>query len=260
MANDDGIKAKGLRALADEISKVADVYVVAPEGERSAMGHGISCRDKIYLEKCDFEGAVMAYKCSGTPADCVKLGIDFLGAMDIEMDFVVTGINHGGNLGTDTHYSGTVSAALEGVINRVSSIAVSVVSHDAKFFEYPARLAKDAVLGRFGSIPNDRMLNINVPNKPENEIRGIKFTKLGRRGYVDIFKRLPDEEGKLCYTYSGNPHHYGTHDDEVDVPAFEMGYATITPMWLDFTDHDMLSDIRKISHDPGADSQKNTVK
>lgn len=255
MANDDGIKAKGLRALADEISKVADVYVVAPEGERSAMGHGISCRDKIYLEKCDFEGAVMAYKCSGTPADCVKLGIDFLGAMDIEMDFVVTGINHGGNLGTDTHYSGTVSAALEGVINRVSSIAVSVVSHDAKFFEYPARLAKDAVLGRFGSIPNDRMLNINVPNKPENEIRGIKFTKLGRRGYVDIFKRLPDEEGKLCYTYSGNPHHYGTHDDEVDVPAFEMGYATITPMWLDFTDHDMLSDIRKISHDPEANLQ-----
>ena len=149
MANDDGINAKGLRALADEISTIADVYVVAPDGERSAMGHCISCRDKIYLERQDFSGAVMAYKCSGTPADCVKLGIDFLGDMDIEMDFVVTGINHGGNLGTDTHYSGTVSAALEGVMNKVSSIAVSVVSHEAHFFEYPAKLAKDAVPSLF---------------------------------------------------------------------------------------------------------------
>ena len=244
------INAKGLRALSDEISTIADVYVVAPDGERSAMGHCISCRDKIYLESQDFPGAVMAYKCSGTPADCVKLGIDFLGDMDIEMDFVVTGINHGGNLGTDTHYSGTVSAALEGVMNKVSSIAVSVVSHEAHFFDYPAKLAKDAVLGRFGSIPNDRMLNINVPDKPEAEIKGIKFTKLGRRGYVDIFKRLPDEDGKFCYTYSGNPRHYGTCDDEVDVPAFEMGYVTITPMGLDFTDHEMLGDInKKLDHD-----------
>lgn len=126
VSNDDGIKTEGIKALVKAMSREADIYVVAPHVQRSASSHALSVHTEITLREVEFEGAKKAYECDGTPADCVKLGIDMLKQEGIYIDAVYSGINHGGNLGTDTMYSGTVSAAAEGMMAGLPAVAVSV--------------------------------------------------------------------------------------------------------------------------------------
>ena len=142
LANDDGIDARGIHELADALKGLGDLYISAPDSQRSASGHGITVSQPITVTETTFPGATGAFRMSGTPADCVKLGVKLLQKEGIKIDMVFSGINHGGNLGTDTLYSGTVSAALEGTICGIQSVAVSVNSHEVKTFEYAKILAR----------------------------------------------------------------------------------------------------------------------
>lgn len=237
VANDDGIKSEGIKALVQALSEVANVYVVAPDSQRSGASHSITMFKDLYFKEVEFENAKKAYSFTGTPADCVKMGIALLESQGINIDMVFSGINHGGNLGTDTLYSGTVGAAREGLINNKMSVAVSVDSHEPISFEYAAMLAKKtAAVYVENGIPDivEYLWNINVPNVPVSEIKGVKFTKLGIRDYEGWFKPEYMEDGRIHIYYSGEP----VRRDDVrcnrpetpDVIAIEEKYATITPL------------------------------
>lgn len=242
VANDDGIKAEGLNVLVKHLAKVGEVFVVAPDSQRSGASHSITMNKKLYFAEEKVDGATKAYSFTGTPADCVKLGLELLKNDGIEIDYVLSGINHGGNLGTDTLYSGTVGAAREGLINGKMSIAVSVNSHEPKHgFEYAAKLAADTV-SKLEAVKRDEvicMLNINAPDLPAEDIKGLKVTKLGIRDYADWFNPIACEDGKIEICYGGEPVSFDEESsgrcEMADVIAMDLGYATITPLNYDLT-------------------------
>ena len=258
VANDDGIKAEGIKALAEALSRVGKVYVVAPDSQRSGASHSITMYQDLYFKETEFEHAEKAYSFSGTPADCVKMGIALLESMGICIDMVFSGINHGGNLGTDTLYSGTVGAAREGLINNKMSVAVSVASHEPIGFEYAAMLAEKVALkyretGRPEVV--EYLWNINVPNIPVPEIKGLKPAKLGIRDYADWFKPDYREDGTIHIVYGGEPVYREDvrcrRPEIADVKAIEEGYATITPLNENTTCEKKLDELSKKERDNG---------
>lgn len=243
VANDDGIQARGIKELVKALSQIASVYVCAPESQRSASGHGITVSKPIIIEEETFENAEYALKISGTPADCVKIGMRTLEQKGIKVDMVFSGINHGGNLGSDTLYSGTVSAAIEGSLLGVPSVAVSVNSHEAEYFEYACELAVEAVKKAYDKMDAKTVLNINTPNLPKEEIKGLRFTTLGPREYKEVFVPVETEDGRTGYMYSGDPVVYDNLPETIDVVADQDGYASITPLHSDLTDYKLADKI-----------------
>lgn len=241
VANDDGINAKGIRELTKALSQVAEVYVIAPDTQRSGASHSITMHKKLRFVPAKVEGATKAYSFTGTPADCVKMGLELLRRQDIMIDAVFAGINHGGNLGTDTLYSGTVGAAREGLVDGVFSVAVSVNSHEADDFGYACKLAVAAAKafnkGMFPK-PHEFMLNINVPNTDEDKIKGLKVAKLGIRDYDNWFNPVHLEDGSIEICYEGKPVSFDMAN-EIDLPAdvllMDMSYATVTPLGYELT-------------------------
>ena len=242
--NDDGIRAEGLYKLVKSLSRIADVYVCAPHTQRSAGSHSISIGVPITVNEVAFDNAKLAIETSGTPADCVKFGLYLLEKKGIEIDMVFSGINHGGNLGTDTLYSGTVSAAGEGCFCKKPSVAISVGSRSAKHFELACELAFDVCQKGYGKFDHRTVININTPDLPKEEIKGVKIAKLGPREYEERFEQKDGGEGQE-YWYSGEPVVYEGLDDDLDVMAMQQGYAVITPIQYDLTDYKMLEEIKK---------------
>lgn len=245
IANDDGIQAAGIRHLVDALAEVANVYVCAPDSQRSAAGHGMSMNKPIYAEEVDYKNARKAYAISGTPADCVKLGLNLLRKENIKIDMVYSGINMGGNLGTDAIYSGTVAAAMEGCLYGIPSVAVSVDSHEATHFERACELAVAVCQNVFDKMTGDMILNINTPDLPKEEIKEVKYTRMGRREYDEFFEVRTDEAGKLQYWYGGDRVVYEGLPDDIDVIAHQNGHATITPMQYDLTAYGYVDEIKK---------------
>ncbi len=243
ITNDDGIKAEGIRRLAETLSKGADVYLAAPKTQMSAAGHGITMNRSITCEEVEYENAAKALMIDGTPADCVKVGMRVYQEMGIDIDMVYSGINHGSNLGTDTLYSGTVSAAIEGNLCGVPAAAVSVSGHDACHFTLACELALD-VLERFDDLDSLTTININTPNLPKEEIKGVKICRLGMREYDNWF--IPENSGTGIheYRYSGAPVVYDSKNTGIDVIAMQEGYATITPLFFDLTDREKTEELR----------------
>lgn len=254
IANDDGVEARGLHELARALHEEAgaDIYVCAPDGQRSASGHGITVNDPIAIRQAQMDNVETAYVISGLPADCVKAGLEFLRRAGIHIDMVFSGINHGGNLGTDTLYSGTVSAALEGCLCGIPSVAVSVDSHHAEHFDYACELAVSAAKSLWrrieaGTADHRTVLNINVPNKPREEIKGLRFTRLGDRKYLELFfSKDGDGEAKIPgeFRYTGEPVQYEGLPPDVDVAASQEGCASITPIHTDLTSYGMIDEIK----------------
>ena len=254
ISNDDGIDARGLRELVRALREDAgaDIYVCAPNGQRSASGHAISLEEPIYIEEVRMDNVKIAYQTTGLPADCVKIGLEFLEREGVHIDMVFAGINHGGNLGTDTLYSGTVAAALEGCLCGYPSVAVSVDSHRAEHFDYACELAVNAARAIGGQIEEGRadrrtVLNINVPNLPKDRIKGLRYTRLGDRKYQEVFVPLDDAEeiripGRFHYT--GEPVRYEGLPGDIDVIANQDGYASIAPIDTDLTRAEMIDEIR----------------
>ncbi|MCR5135112.1 MAG: 5'/3'-nucleotidase SurE [Clostridiales bacterium] len=239
VTNDDGIDARGIRMLVRTLSEVADIYVCAPATEQSAAGHGLTMGPGRYIDfkERQIPRTELAYAVTGKPADCVKMGIGFLESQKgVSIDYVFSGINHGGNLGTDTVYSGTVSAALEGMICGKSAAAVSLGSHKAEHFEAVCKLALLAFRMLEQRSEDDlTVLNVNVPDIPEEEVKGIQVTHLGRRDYDDFMVETGSADAFSCM-YRGTPVVYDSDDLTIDTIAHQHGYATVTPLHHDLTD------------------------
>jgi 5'-nucleotidase len=245
ISNDDGIKSKGLRELAKALAREHDVYVCAPDAERSGTGHGITITAPVAVSEADVPSAKLAYTMSGTPADCVKMGLDLFAKEGVAIDAVFSGINNGSNLGTDTLYSGTVSAALEGAVCGLPSVAVSVSALVPGHYELAAELAVRASKLDLHGMDERLVLNINVPDLPPEEVKGIKVVELGMREYHTWNVRSTDRDGRLTLSYGGDPVFYeGLDADTNDVGAAQHGYATITPIHFDLTSYPLLDKVR----------------
>lgn len=243
VTNDDGISARGIHVLAEALSGIANIYVCAPDRQRTASGHGITVSEKLFLIEEEFTGAQKAYSCSGTPADCVKLGLRVFRSQGIEIDMVCSGINHGANLGTDVLYSGTVSAALEGVICGLPAVAFSSCSHEPVHLEVFLKLAPEICTAAYGKMDRHTVLNVNAPDLPVEDIKGIRFTRLGAREYEDSFEPIEEPTGGTYYAYSAEAVVYSGLPEDVDVGAYQENYITVTPLQYDLTNYALVKEV-----------------
>ncbi len=245
LTNDDGINAQGIHALIKELSSVAELYLAAPDRERSGTGHSITVFEPIKVVKTNLPGVRQGWIVGGTPVDCVKMAIARL--IDEKIDLVVSGINHGSNLGTDVLYSGTVSAAAEGVIMGCPSLAVSLNSRDNFDFEFAAQFTRRVVgMVMNQGIDKSTLININIPAIPQADIQGIRFTKLGLRNYDNLFEERQDPRGNTYYWLGGGVLQE-EQDPESDVYAVEHNFISVTPIHLDLTDYQLISEYRNMS-------------
>jgi 5'-nucleotidase len=248
LTNDDGIDATGLVAARTALEEVGEVLTVAPDRNRSGIARAISFGAPLHVEEREMADGDIGYACTGTPVDCVRLVA--LGLMNFKPDIVVSGINHGENLGDDITYSGTVAAAFEGIVVGVPGIAASlcverplphhdeVKLHFDPVARFIARLAKIAVK----ELPQGRILTVNAPNLPEWDLKGVRVTKLGRRFYMDELIEVKDEKGRLGYDIYNNPP--GRHEEEgTDFAAVEADEISVTPIHLKLTDEAGLEEL-----------------
>ena len=246
ISNDDGIFALGVRTLANTLASAGhQVSVVCPDRERSATGHGLTLHQPLRAKQVDsiFDEKVVAWSCSGTPADCVKFALSAV--LKDRPDVVYSGINHGPNLGTDVLYSGTVSAAMEGALEGIPSVAFSL----ADFSNFEFQPAADFALKLLPQLttqnyPKPPLLSVNVPPVETSEIAGVLVTRQGLRRYIEKFAKRFDPRGKSYYWLEGEiiedieqpedlnlPPHILT-----DVQAIRDRYITITPLQYNLTD------------------------
>lgn len=237
VSNDDGYLATGINVLTDALEKVADVVVVAPDRNRSAASNSLTLSNPLRVS----EVSPRRFKVDGTPSDCVHLALT--GFLDFEPDLVVSGINHGANLGDDTIYSGTVAAAMEGRFLGLPSIAVSLVGQNLEHFETAAIVASGLVQKIARSpLDSDVVLNLNVPNLHMADLQGVRATRLGFRHKAEQILKDTDPYGRPIY-WVGPPGEGQDAGESTDFHAIEQGYASVTPLKVDLTRHSALHDL-----------------
>ncbi|PLV60320.1 5'/3'-nucleotidase SurE [Thermotoga sp. KOL6] len=241
LTNDDGINSKGIILLAEYLSEEHEVFVVAPDKERSATGHSITIHVPLWMKKVFVSEKVTAYSTTGTPADCVKLGYNVV--MGKEVDLVVSGINRGPNMGMDVLYSGTVSGAMEGAMMNIPSIAISSANYESPDFEGAARFFID-FLKEFDLSLLDpfTMLNINVP---VGEIKGWKLTRQSKRRWNDYFEERVSPFGERYYWMMGKVIEDDERDD-IDYKVVEQGYVSVTPIHPFLTNEGCLKKLKEV--------------
>jgi 5'-nucleotidase len=239
--NDDGILAYGLDALAKAAATLGEVTVVAPDREQSATSHSLTLHHPVR----PVQRGERRYQVDGTPTDCVMLAVEAL--MPVRPDFVLSGVNHGHNMGEDVMYSGTVAAATEGVMLGIPAMAISFAGGD---LQADPDLLGDQVgvladllkhLTGLTQIPKDTLLNINMPPLEGKQIKGVRLTRLGRRVYSDSLMRMKDPRGRDIYWIGGGSASWSGAEDS-DFRAVRDGYISVTPLTLDLTHLKMLDD------------------
>jgi len=246
ISNDDGIFALGVRTLANTLAEAGhQVTVVCPDRERSATGHGLTLHQPIRAKEVDsiFNQNVVAWSCSGTPADCVKFALSAV--LTTRPDFVYSGINHGPNLGTDVLYSGTVSAAMEGVLEGIPSVAFSLASFSGVEFQTAADFALK-LLPKLAATnyPKPPLLSVNVPPVKSEQIAGVQITRQGLRRYIEKFEQRLDPRGKSYYWLEGEIVEDIEQPEDINLPphiltdvqAIRDRFITITPLQYNLTD------------------------
>jgi 5'-nucleotidase len=247
ICNDDGIDAPGIQQLAASLDGLADLCVVAPESEQSAVGHAITVRDPVRAHEYAFSvpsGSIPAWAVSGTPADCIKLATAQI--LDRDPDLVVSGINRGPNTAVNVLYSGTVSAATEASIIGLDAIAFSFCNWTAEHYEVAghwARRITEQVLDT--GLPPGVLLNVNVPDREADQIQGLKVTRQARSRWEESFEARVDPFDRRYFWLTGT---FVNLDDgnETDLNAIEDGYVSVTPLQHDMTAHDFLSNLRDL--------------
>ena len=247
LTNDDGVISQGIQVLSKLLAGKGWLEaVIAPDRERSGIGHAIPTTRPVRLHPLDpgmYPSGVSAYSCDGTPTDCVSIGVNSLFP---QIDFVVSGINQGPNLGDDVTYSGTVCAAIEVVILGRPSVAVSLCSKpgDSVGHNMTAAITAMTVLEYVEKtgLPDGVALSINVPNVLIKNIKGFMLTNRGNRRYSDKFTSMKDPHGKDCYWLAGDT--IDEHSDGTDVTAVANGYVSVTPIYLDMTHYSLLNDMK----------------
>ena len=242
LTNDDGIQAEGIYALYLALKKIATVTVVAPDCERSSVGHGITLRHPLWQKKAMRDGKAFGIALSGLPADCVKFGVAVV--LKEKPDLVVSGINCGPNEGASVHYSGTVAGAREGALMDIPSIAVSYNSYTNNDYAYAANVtAKICKLVAKNSMPRGTFLNVNVPCLKPAQIKGIRMTRQGLEPILGKFTRREDPNLREYYWLAGDPPPV-KNDDGTDTWALHKGYVTVTPIHCDLTDTNFLEELK----------------
>ncbi|OAH96587.1 5'/3'-nucleotidase SurE [Methylomonas methanica] len=238
ISNDDGYLAQGINTLAEALRQYADVSVVAPDKNRSAASNSLTLDMPLRATQCD-NGFV---RVDGTPTDCVHLAIT--GLLAQEPDMVFAGINHGANLGDDVLYSGTVAAATEGRFLGLPAVAISLASSDPKHFDTAAHVAVTLMQKILAQpLPEDTLLNVNVPDLPIAELKGYQSTRLGQRHKAEAVICSQDPRGHIIY-WVGPP---GSEQDAgpgTDFDAIRNGYVSVTPLQLDLTRYERLEGLR----------------
>lgn len=241
VANDDGIFSPGIKALGLAMAEFADVVVVAPDVEQSAVGHGITIRRPLRFKHTASAGFgdIPAYRVDGTPADCVVLSAHLLGKPDL----VVSGINIGPNLGDDLTHSGTVAAAIEGLALGIPSVAFSQqATPDGEYdfaagAAYAAKLAAEVLVH---GLPPRVLLNVNFPARTP---RGVRVTRLGEHRWEDRLLTRQDPEGREYHWVAGTSTARDAHDTDTDYGAVQAGFISVTPVRLDLTARDLLGEV-----------------
>ncbi len=238
VCNDDGIDAPGILALATEMKKLGSVTVVAPDKQRSAVGHAITMNYPLRVTKFFRAGKFFGYAVNGTPADCVKLAMRTL--LKKRPDILVSGVNHGSNTSINIIYSGTVSAATEGTILGIPSLAISLTTRDKPDFRFAAKFARKLAKGVLQhGLPPDTLLNVNIPPVREKDIRGVRVTRQGKTRWDDTFDVRRDPNDNEYYWLTGKLEVIDTAGD-TDQIAIMKNYVSVTPIQYDLTDYAML--------------------
>lgn len=246
ISNDDGIMANGIRALTEALSVEHDVYVIAPDRERSAAGHSLTLHTPLRVEELEPKnGAKRNWVTTGTPGDCVKIGLNVILGENEKPDLVISGINHGPNLGSDVLYSGTVSCAMEGAMLGFPSIAVSLASlnYEYESFQLAANFI-NKFLPKIKEIdfPTKTILNINVPALNIDDIAGVAITKLGTKMFTDTYDKRVDPRGKVYYWMAGELIKYEENDD-TDINAVRWNRISITPITFEMTHKSIMPEL-----------------
>ena len=237
ITNDDGIYSPGIAALKEALTPLGRVITIAPDRDNSAISHALTMNRPLFLQQLETD----RYSLNGTPTDCVALGLNKI--VDKRPDLLVSGINDGPNIGDDISYSGTVSAAVEGTMYSVPSLAVSLAGKQPLDYEVSkgviTRLAETIMAN---GLPANTLMNINVPHT--SDIKGLKVTRQGRRIWKQAVQEITDPFGRVHYWIGGGTPMLDVGED-TDVYALEHGYITATPIHLDLTNHEGISYFRE---------------
>lgn len=237
ISNDDGVLAEGLAVLSDVCGDLADIVVVAPDREQSAASNSLTLTRPLRPVKLEEN----KYQVDGTPTDCVLLALGTL--LEERPDFVISGINHGPNMGEDVLYSGTVAAAMEGLSLGIPGIAMSLAGFDLGILEshreWVARIIAQITKSKIGA---RTLLNVNLPPIPGDQIKGIRVTTLGKRIYSDSLTRARDPWGRDVFWIGGGKVSWSGRED-CDFRAIEEGYISVTPLHIDLTDYGLLNEV-----------------
>jgi 5'-nucleotidase len=237
ITNDDGITAPGIRTLIEVMKTIGNVVVVAPDSPQSGMGHAITVNSTLFVEKVKVDqGNQLEYSCSGTPADCVKLAVNQI--LERKPDLCVSGINHGSNSSINVIYSGTMSAAIEAGIEGIPAIGFSLLDYSWNAnFEATKPYIKSIVENVLkAGLPKDVVLNVNIPNVPKQELKGIKICRQARANWEEEFDKRTNPQGRVYYWLTGKFVNLD-HGEDTDEWALKNGYVSVVPVQFDLTAH-----------------------
>ena len=247
VTNDDGATAPGIKALVEISKTIGDVIVVAPDSPQSGKGHAITIADPIRLHTNDiFDGVEASYESSGTPVDCVKLAKNVI-LKNREVDLCVSGINHGSNASINIIYSGTLSAAMEASLEGIPSIGFSYLdySYDANFMQYAAFVKQIMKYVLHEGIGQGNLLNVNIPNIPAHEVKGIKVCRQAEARWIENFVEAEDPRGVKYYWLSGK-FETQDHNEDTDMWALQNGYISIVPSMHDLTSYQAITNLKNM--------------
>lgn len=243
ITNDDGISAKGIKSLIEVAVDFGDVFIIAPDKPQSGMGHAITVNHPLRLDRSRLFEGLEAYTCTGTPVDCVKLGI--YEVMHRKPDLILSGINHGANSSTNVLYSGTMSAAVEGAMENIPSIGFSLCDFeaDADFSgaQHVVRMTIEKVLKN--EFPSNVCLNVNIPKLPKEQIKGLKICRQAHAFWEDRFEKRLDMFGKPYYWLTGKFANQDSSED-TDLFALDEGYASVVPTQFDMTAYKVMDTLK----------------
>lgn len=243
VTNDDSLHAKGIASLIEVAQQFGEVVVIAPDKPQSGMGHAITIAHPIRLSRSDLFDGIEAYSCSGTPVDCVKLGV--YEVLHRKPDLILSGINHGLNSSTNVLYSGTMSAAVEGAMEHIPSIGFSYDDFDSDAdFSAPKHVAAQLIPKILKSgLPKGVCLNVNIPKGPVEALKGIEVCRQAYAFWEDRFDKRLDPYGKPYYWLTGT---FDSREDatDTDLHFLDQGFATVVPTQFDLTAHQVLTEIK----------------
>ncbi len=246
VTNDDGMFAPGIKALVEVASQFGEVVVVAPNSPQSGQGHAITITEPIRLHKVDVFDKILAYECSGTPVDCVKLAKQVV-LKERNIDLCVSGINHGSNASINILYSGTMSAAMEASLEGINSIGFSLLdySFDADFSgakKFAAKIIRYALDDGFGDC---NLINVNIPALPLAQLKGMRVCKQADGRWTEEFVESEDPRGEKYYWLTGS-FSVGSEDPETDIWALQNGYVSIVPSGHDLTHYEAIIRLKEM--------------